>query len=458
MGRRISCLFACLVLVGGTADSVAAAAQRSRTKAVLAYVEGLKAFHNGEYREALNGFEEALRHEPRNGESWFWLGLTYLKLGQADDAVTAFRRSLSERRTLEIDATQVRDHLKAAERLAAGEPAEVPVAPEDLIWQPRRWSPRWASRLSFFLANDSNVAALPEDLTLILAPGEVVEGPQDDTLASVELQAEFYPFYDRGAHTMEIGLEARQSVHQDFTGLDPTEVRGIVQWARGADPRGYLAGPLGLLRVPQTKGKSRPALLLQGAFAQLALDGTTYFRASQAAATMVLHPGSRTAAQIDVLYQDRDFPLDTTSDLRLSGTEISVRAGPSFFFDSRLRQLRLGLRAGERSAGRAFESSLFEASADLSLALGPSFSFYLGATARRDDFHHDESNLFVPGGPRRRDTTWRAIAAWTWVLRPRLHLILRISHTERDSNLGRNDYRALDYRKTTTALGWSWFP
>src|SRR5262249_20263519 len=124
---------------------------------------------------------------------------------------------------------------------------------------------------------------------------------------------------------------------------------------------------------------------------------------------------------------------------------------------------------GRRSAGLPFAGSLLRGGAELALPLGR-FDLSVFGWWQRDDFDHTASDLFFrpydpfdpkfdpprPHGTRRRDVTWRAVAALSWEMRDHLQVVGRLGWIDRTSNIGLTGTEGLDYRRTVTSLGLSW--
>lgn len=59
-----------------------------------ARAEGLKLYNQGLYTDAAGAFRNAVRQEPRDYQSQYWLGNSYARLGSDQKAITAYRTSL----------------------------------------------------------------------------------------------------------------------------------------------------------------------------------------------------------------------------------------------------------------------------------------------------------------------------------------------------------------------------
>lgn len=435
------------------------------TLAALAFTEGVLAFEEGADQVAAEKFRESLQHDPRDGTPRYWLGLTLLRLGQAREAVAELQASLKAPRPARVDAERAAADLSAAQR-AAGEPgaagdvqAEI-VAPPEPAEEPspidRR--PFWEGSLGVALGGDSNPNLLSEELAVPIPgppPQQVVDGSSSDALSELDLHLRLNPLYRPDGWSAAVSVDARRSFHRDFDYLDLGQMRAFVHLARGADPLGYLSGALGSVRVPF--GERRVSALLQGGGGYYQLDGATYLRTWDGAASLILHLTPATSTQLDLVFSDRDFSGGGLGDERRNGQDLFLRLGQSFFFGHRARCLRLAAAAGDRQASREFSASFAEGSAELALPLTPAWSFQLRGSLRKDDYDHEESNLFNPAGPPREDTTVTATAALVWQSSFRLRWTARATRVDRDSNVDLGSgLPDLDYQRSTASLGASW--
>lgn len=488
--------------------------EHSLAIAELAFGEGVWAFEEGADQVAVERFRESLRNDPHNGTTHFWLGLALLRIGQAQEAVAEIRAGLAARPPAQVEPRRALADLGAAQ-LAAGDarasaetlakalagksddaaslyrygealrllgqreqgdaaiaravgldPAlasgQIPiVAPEP--WgelPPIDRRPLWEGRLGVALVGDSNPHLLSEDLILPIPgplPQKLVDGSTSDGGAELDLRLGFQPIYRPEGWSVGASLDAGQSFHRDFDNLDLGRIRAFVHLARGADPLGYLSGPLGFTQVPF--GSSRFSALLQGGASYYQLDGTSFLQTWEGAASLTFRPTPATSTQLDLALSDREFSDRGLGNDRRSGEDRTLRLGQFFFFGRRDRYLRLTALAGDRNADRAFSASVREGSAELALRLAPRWTLQVGGSLRKDDFDHDESNLFNSSGPPREDTTRRATVALAWESSVRLRWTARGAYVDRDSNvvLGPTALAALDYTRTIASLGVSWF-
>jgi tetratricopeptide (TPR) repeat protein len=517
----------CRTLTGGllaaalTLSSLSAKEpEHSVAMAEIAFAEGVQAFENGADQVAAERFRESLQNDPRNGTPHYWLGLTLLRLGQAREAVQEIQAGLAARQPAQVEprraladlgAAQLAagDARAAAELLAkalAGKDDDAPtlyrygealrqldrreegdaaiaravgldpalasgpipiVAPEP--WgelPPIDRRPLWDGRLGIAFADDSNPNLLPEDLLLPIPgppPQRLVSGAQSDGVADLDLRLGFQPIYQREGWNVGASLDAGRSFHRELKYLDLGQARACVHLARGADPLGSLRGPLGSTQVPF--GNSRYSVLLQGGASYYQLDGTTFLRTWDGAASLILRPTPDTSTQLGLAFSDREFSDRGLGNARRSGQDLILRLGQSFFFKRRDRSLRLTAVAGDRNAGRAFSASFVEGGIELALPLAPwwpRWSLQAAGSLRKDGFDHQESNLFNPSGPPRKDTTARTTVALVWESSVQLRWTLRGTYVDRNSNVSLMSalppaLPALDYTRTLASLGVSWF-
>jgi tetratricopeptide (TPR) repeat protein len=59
---------------------------------------GVAAYNEGRYTDAAGSFRSAIRQDPRDYESQYWLGMSYLKLGNYQSSIAAFRSCLDTRK------------------------------------------------------------------------------------------------------------------------------------------------------------------------------------------------------------------------------------------------------------------------------------------------------------------------------------------------------------------------
>lgn len=79
---------------------------------------GLKAYDNGDYATAAGGFRQALKEDPRDYQSHYWLGMTNLQMRNYQQAIVAFRACLDTRTVTLLGKEDDATRLKALEGLA----------------------------------------------------------------------------------------------------------------------------------------------------------------------------------------------------------------------------------------------------------------------------------------------------------------------------------------------------
>lgn len=425
-----------------------AAERGTSADAEVAFTYGVRAFNDNKMDEALRLFREALAADPENGTARYWLGLTHLSRGEATDAVREIEASLAAKRTPEVDRARVEADLRRARTAAAG-PQTVAAPGYGGEVLAIRDQPRFDFRAGVFYGQDSNPLLL-DDNAVVSVPGQgIFRGETDDTVASFDLRAGFYPFYCRcgsdGRNGLSLGLtgELKGSRYSDLDFLDETGWRAAGHLAWGSDPLGYLAGPLGYTRVPF--GHGRAALLLQVGTGETRLDGDPLAQVDEAALSLTFRETVKTATQIDVDVQRRDF-LDgfVESDAQ------TVRASQFFFLGRRDRYLRIGGLWGEEEDYGQAEIEVQELAAELALPFANRFMLQLLAANREDTFEF--------GGGGFDETTLRVTGQLTWAATRRLFVIGRGSWTDRDSDftLAPFPLDPRDYQRTTASLGVQW--
>jgi len=119
----------------------------------------------------------------------------------------------------------------------------------------------------------------------------------------------------------------------------------------------------------------------------------------------------------------------------------------------------VGIFAGQRNAGSAFDRSALAGDFEMSLPLAPRWQLDWTVAAGREDFEHSESNLFASAesAPKRKDTTWGGEATLTFAMTDRLRFLVRGVYQRRNSNITfSGGLPALDYQRTLVETGLSW--
>lgn len=424
--------------------------------AEIAFTEGLLAFQEGQNEAAAERFAEAGRLNPLEGTSRYWRGLALLRLGRAREAAEEIAASLAARHPPEVKRERVLADLAVARQAAEGEPVEVEV-PE---WQSDRAIDDrglWEGSVGLAAVADSNPNLFSEELGLPRpdSQGGLVRGEEADEAARLLARIGIYPFHAREGPSLGVTLEARRSFHQDFGFLDLGQVRGTVQVAFGGDPRGFLEGPWGHIRVPFADDRFQA--LLQAGAASYQLDGASYLRTWEGAASLTFHETGATASRLELAWSDRDFSEEGLADERRSGEDLALEASQLVFFGRRNRFLRLGALAGDRRAGREFSASVIGGSAELWLPVALRWTVHLEGQVREEDYDHSESNLFSPSREPRKDTTMRAVLTLVWNATERFRFLARGTWVDRDSSVDLGEALPdLDYRRTIASVGVSW--
>jgi hypothetical protein len=439
-------LFAAAGARGGTAPQLAASG--------VDLVEGLAALQDGRDAEAADWFAEAARLNPDDGTPHYWHGLALLRLGRPAEAATELEASLAARYPPEVARERVLADLDIA-RKAGPEPVRLEIP--DVVPAARPIDDRglWEGNLGLEAGTDSNPNLLSKELVLPRPGGGLVRGEEGDSSGLLGAQIGFYPFHARESPNLGVSLEARRSFHRDFSYLDLDTTRGLVGISFGRDPLGFLEGPLGTLRAPF--GTSRMSILLQAGGSDYRLNGASYLRVWEGAASVLFQETPGTATRLDFADMSRDFSGSGLSDPRQSGRDLSLQVSQLFYFGRRDRVFRVGALAMDRQAHRAFAESRLAGSAGLKWPLGLRWKVELEGELSRDRYDNRESNLFDTTGPPRRDTLRRGALALIWVATDRLRWTARGSFASRTSNVDLGDTLPdLDYRQTTFTLGMGW--
>lgn len=447
------------LLVVLIAAAIAGRADAGSTTAQVSFTYGVLAFEAGDDAEAARRFAEAVENAPDEGTFLHWLGLADLRLGRAEEAAAHFEASLKARRPPAAGRARVKADLRLARRALAGETgAALAVTAPDYRPEVLRFQElsRWEGRIALESGWDSNPELVTEERPFVL-PGETVPGGvPSDAAAFLEAEAGFHPFSGRRGWSLGLDLAGHQSKYQEQDGLDLALAEGAASLSWGGDPRGALEGPLGILPVPAGLGPL--ALLVQAGGSRAWLSGDLYRGTVDLAASLFVHETPATTTRLGVSWSDRDFSDDLPL-LRPSGEELSGSVDQWIFLGRPDRSLRLGAAGGRYAAGRLFERTFWEASAEAAVPLGPRWALGLAGEVRKDDYTNRESSLLgsPPASPRQ-DTTWRASATVIWRAADRFSWNLRGSHVQRDSNVEIPFFgvHLLDYDRTVVSLGAAW--
>jgi tetratricopeptide (TPR) repeat protein len=430
--------------------------QRSTAAAEVALTHGILAFQEGDYQRARDLLEEAVERAPDEGTALHWLGLTYLKLGDAPKAVDCLKGSLKARHPPAAGKRRVRVDLGLIETaIATGSSLPAIEAPEEgAILRDPLAPPIWYVQTELGLGADSNPGLLPETATGLPLFGDGPRTAEADSAAQLDLRLELVPFFDRGGWSLGTSLAASRSVHRDFEDLDLTLIQAYVSLVYGGDPRGYASGPLGNVQVPRSA--SRYSVLLQGGGFDLRLGDNDYLQAGEAAGSFLVRETPRTATQFDVVARNRSFQREGPEPHLRSGEEIFLEVSQYVYPGRPDRHLRSGVFAGERGGGRDFESSFRGLIAELAMPLSDSWILHLTGNWRHESFAHSESRLGA-SGPARDDKYWTIeVTAVRW-WNDHLGWTTSGSYFRNDSNLELSVGGPLfDYRRTLVSTGFIW--
>lgn len=444
---------------GATTASNGVTVDPSLAEARVNLVFGIRAYRLGDYAAAAARFEKAAAADPESGTARLWLGFARWRLGQREAARMALESAM-EARLSTADAVQAEALLRRLGEEPEGTvPFTGPLAAPGIFHFLER--PRAEFRVGLTASADSNPLLLPEGAVAVLPEGTVVTDTPSDTALNLDVRAAFHPFYDRRGWSLGLVFEGDGVRYGDFGVADLTQLRGSVHLAWGADPLAYLPGRLGFTRVP--RGGGRTAFLLQGAYTDRRIDGDALERLLQLGATFTVRPCATTATQLDLLFTDREVEAAFAGGAEASGTEWSARASQYIYLGDRSRHLRLGVEAGDRDAGLAFDASHVELELELALPLSARWALQFAVSRREVDYDALESNPLFPFFPGtlanqpREDTLDRWGAALLWEPRPSLRIVARAAHVERQTDSGSaTAFFPLDYDRDVASLGVIW--
>lgn len=491
--RALSCLVALFLL-----SLPCAAEDESRTDFELAFAEGVWAFSQSDYVRALEYFRKAHDELPEDSFAHYMLGLSYLRLGKAEEAENAITASLyakipppipRSRILVDLGAAQlaaghaqeaVRSLKKALRELASNDPVR-PVAlhhqatalglvgrqkesamareqareldpaldPEDLpittprvseeVRMVRGGDPKWSEILSVTAVHDSNPNLLSEDLLLPLpSPGdEPVDGNSPDTSLEADIAVSYYPGRLPRGWSLSLDLGGGGSFHQELDYLNLARARGVVRldWDRSG----------------------RWSLGFRSGAEQIRLDGSSYLLLLDAGASLTFSPAVAHATRLEVSLLDRGYAGHRLADPRRDGEEVRIGLRQIRYFGGQDRYISLGVAAGDRSAGPEFERALWGGEVQAVLPVGSRWTLDLSAWLTEEDFGDPASNLFTPQGPARNDQTWGTSAELSYLLWQKTRALVRGIYTERSSNVDLGEgLPNLGYRRTILRTGVVW--
>jgi hypothetical protein len=395
--------------------------------AELAFTRGVLAFNDGDLAAARELFEEALRLAPGDQDARRWLELTRRHLDRPAEAALAPRPEWS---------------------------GDFAVLPE---------APRFEGRLYVGLGADSNPNLMPDDLVLATPGGDPVDGAEEDTLLLADARVALQAVDEEAGRAYGVVLRGAQALHDELDYLDLGGVQAVAHLALGEDPLGYLTGPFGYARAPF--GRSRFALLVQAGAGKDWLDGEGFADRLLAGAALAMNEAGWGQTRIELSYRDADFDGDPAGALGellgRSGDELRGELAQVLFFGRRNRYLKLGVAAGERDAGAAFDASSVEALAEASLPLGRPgggrWTLYLDGAFRLDDYDERVSNLFNPGGDPREDEERLLGGSLLFRATERLFVSGRAAWIDHEIDMpGGFSTPDLSYDRTVATVGLTW--
>ncbi|HMB52070.1 MAG TPA: tetratricopeptide repeat protein, partial [Thermoanaerobaculia bacterium] len=423
----------------------------------LAY--GVAAYNRGEFPEAVEELEAAAAAAPDDGNIQHWLGLAHLANGDPQAAQATLEAAL--RTDLPSDAyrARVRSDLERARSATAGESA-VLEAPGFGVAASRFGDlPPWELRLFAGYGEDDNPLLVPDGGSADLPGGGVVSGPQSDEVLRLGARGTVRP-WSGDDWSLALTGELADSRYSDFDFLDFQTLAATASLTWGGDPSGFAAGPLGYARVPL--GRPTVSLLLQGGWAQDALDGDTYLTRVELGGALTVNEGASASTRLSAAWSDRDYEVDGVDAFERSGSELSAAVDQFFFFGSRHRYLSFGVGARERDAGEAYASSALDLHGELSLPFGSRWRLRLGAGQEEIDYDELESNpgfpFFLADRPRE-DTRTRWSASLTWKAVERLYVTVGGRWLDAEVDVGEASGAFFDYdhERTVITANVSWY-
>lgn len=461
--RRVHCPTRILGLMMGLLLGLAlGSAQEVRAQnadAEVATAFGLAAYHQGNFEEAAERFAAAVAADPGDGTASYWLGLAHVALGNGPQAVEALQRAREADRPPQVDPRRLEQDLARARGLAAGEEPTAPEPPAPAGSLTFGELPAWELELHGSAGNDSNPLLLADDVLNLTPDGTFLDGPESDSVTSVGARFEVRPVRN-GPWTVALVGEGSQTLFGDFDFLDFRRLRATAQAAWGGDAAGFLAGPLGYLRVPQGNGSL--GFLLQGSWTDDTLDGDGYATTTAASASLFWRQGAKGTTRFSATFRDLDFDGDGSGAFEGSGTETEGEVEQTFYLGRRDRFFSLAIAAGERDAGEAFRRSFSRGGATLGLPLGRRFTLTLTGSVEQIDFDEVESNpLFgiFPVDEIREDRITRLGAVLRCAVTPRFLVFGSVSASDRDADLGivAEQFFDYDYQRTVATVGFRWY-
>ncbi len=423
---------------------------------LVAFAEGVEAYEGGDFGAAVERLGEAVRLAPEDGSARYWLGLALLRSGKADEAVRAIEAALAapeapavERGEAEATLAKARAAAQGGQGAAVAEVATPTWSGFDIGYD-RRTGLSGGVELSAFA--DSNPYLLSRETRLPDGSGGSVSGRSKDDAGGLDLRLAYVPATAPGGWMVSLGLDAGIVQYRDLDEIDNSTARGRLSLSRGADPRGFLEGPLGAAEAPY--GGTRVAFAIQAGGSASWINGAPYLRTADLGLGWTFREGKGAATSLDLGYSDRSF---SGVSQKRSGDDLSAGLHQTFFLGRSDRSFSLGVTATNRSAGRRFASERRSAEVGLALPIGARCGLNLSGSYLNEKFDHPESNLFSPFGPPREDDTTRGAAAFIWSPSAKLRFAARAAFARRTSNVDLGSgLPDLDYRRTEFGLSAAW--
>lgn len=294
---------------------VAAAVEEGGKAAALApengrahFTHGLALLRTDKLDEALAAIDRATGLDPRlDAQGAFYKGVAAYRAGRIDEAREAFQKAAAVNPAIASEAAAWLSALDQAASFSAPPPYEL--------------------RLTLGWESDDNAQQLTNDLIEI---ERFLGNDVEDTRLTTALRASYLPLRDRAGFTLQATAQGYANRHADFEAFDADGLGVMIGLARGGDPLGLIAGPLGYVRVPARDGGF--SWLLTAAGNRFNLDGSELRQDLSAALSGVIHQPGVGATQLDLSYEDRSF--DPEDLVGLSGAAMGARLSQTIWLGS----------------------------------------------------------------------------------------------------------------------------
>ena len=426
----------------------------ARGFADLLFANGMVQLSDENFAEALALFEQALDLQPDDATYRYFVGLCQLELGHLDLALTSLTSSLPPARgrvaesrirhdlgrtyRLKGDAAAAEHEFRRAAALEGREPAPAEATSR---------APRGEFRLGLAFEYDDNPGQVNDAFSL--------SGSESDRRGVLDFRGGYYPSLGGEAMSLGLVLKGYASQHDDFKAADLTGVQGVVQAAWGVDPLGYFSGPLGYVPVPV--GQRRIGVLLQAASSYFDLDGDSFKRDHELAASLLIGEPGVGKTQIDLAYADVNFLDSFYKPLGYSGHDVTLRASQFFHLGRPDRYVRVALSGTAHSREQAgVERDTRQALSELVLPLRRrcALLFYLAYA----EAEYDEAStgfFFIP--ERREDRRIDLVATFFANLTPYTSLTVRYGWIDRDVDpLPLSSQLSYERSIASAGIQWHW--